>query len=114
MLPSQLLLTQGGTTAPPEPNVWAAGWLPIEEGFGGANRASTQCTPLPGAQGGGLTLSLSVSNTEAAHGTQWAGAVSWELGGATVGMTAAGWGNEEEAAAEARGPALALMPQGTP
>ena len=74
MLPSQLLLTQGGTTVPPEQKAWAAGRLPIEEGFGGANRASTQCTPLPGAKGGGLTLSLSVSNTEAAHGTQWAGA----------------------------------------
>ena len=42
------------------------------------------------------------------------GLVSWELGGATVGMTAAGWGSEEEAAAAARGPALALVPQGTP
>ena len=30
--------------------------------------------PGPGAKGGGLTLSLSASNTEAAHGTQWAGA----------------------------------------
>ena len=42
------------------------------------------------------------------------GLVSWELGGATVGMIAAGWGSEEEAAAAARGPALALVPQGTP
>lgn len=38
------------------------------------------------------------------------GLVSWELGGATVGMTAAGWGSEEEAA-EARGPALGLVPK---
>ena len=42
------------------------------------------------------------------------GLVSWELGGSTVGMTAAGWGSEEEEAVEAHGPALALRPQGTP
>lgn len=43
------------------------------------------------------------------------GLVSWELGGSTVGgSTAAGWGSEEEEAVEARGPALALRPQGTP
>lgn len=57
------------------------------------------------------SLSLSASNTEAAHGTQWAGAGllgTWED---HSGEGCAGWGSEEEETVEARGPALALRPK---